>query len=254
MALTILRRLLHSTERRFDVVLARGWRVSRLDEERHLRRLLTTFDVDCVFDVGANEGQFVEMLRDAVGYQGPVISFEPNPPVFARLRDKAAADPEWQVQNIGLGLEAGTLTLHVYESSDLSSMRPLDPAAGHQPKNALARDISVPVKTLASVLDELRGTIGFRRPFLKIDTQGFDLEVARGAGGRLREFVGLQSEIAFQPLYQGAPDYRAAIEYFQEAGFVLSGLFPIHDVHFPELVEMDCVMVRRDLAGEAGRS
>jgi FkbM family methyltransferase len=254
MALKVLRRLLHSAERRFDVVLARGWRVSRLDEERHLRRLLTTFDVDCVFDVGANEGQFAEMLRDAVGYTGPIVSFEPNPPVFARLREKATADPFWYVENIGLGPETGAMTLHVYEFSDLSSMRALDLTTGHQPKNSVARDISVPVKTLATVLDELRETLGFRRPFLKMDTQGFDVDVARGAAGRLREFVGLQSEIAFQPLYQGAPDYRAAIDYFQEAGFVLSGLFPIHDVHFPELVEMDCIMVRRDLAGEAGRS
>lgn len=251
MALKVLRRLLHSTERRFDFVLARGWRVSRLDEERHLRKFLRTFQVDCVFDVGANEGQFAEMLRDVVGYEGPIISFEPNPVVFARLREKAGADPDWHVQNIGLGPEAGTMTLHVYEASVLSSMRPLDPTKGHQPKNPMAQDISVTVKTLAAVLDEVRATVGFRRPFLKMDTQGFDVDVARGAGERLREFVGLQSEITFQPLYQGAPDYRTAIDYFQKEGFVLSRLLPIHELqYFPELVEMDCVMVRRDIAGK----
>jgi FkbM family methyltransferase len=243
----MLRRLVHAAERRFDLILARGWRVSRLDEERHLRKLLTALQVDCVFDVGASDGQFAEMLRDAVGYEGAIVSFEPNPAAFERLKQKATVDGQWHIQNIGLGREAGTMTLHVYEASDLSSMRRLDPNKGHQPKNAVAQEILVPVKTLADVLEETRKAVGFRRPLLKMDTQGFDVEVARGAGDRLKEFVALQSEIAFQTLYQGAPDYRTAIDYFQQAGFVLSRLVPIHEIHFPELVEMDCIMVRRDL-------
>jgi hypothetical protein len=80
---------------------------------------------------------------------------------------------------------------------------------------------------------------------LKLDTQGFDLEVAMGVGDVLRDFVGLQSEISFQPIYQDAPDYRSALDFYEGLGFVLSRLVPIHEVHFPELVEMDAILVNK---------
>ena len=120
-------------EERFDVIICRGWRASQLDLERHLRRLLRYLDVDCVFDVGANSGQFADMLRSTVGYAGLIISFEPNPEQFSVLRARASRDPLWQALPQALGREAGEAVFNVYASSELSSLRSLDPGAGHQP-------------------------------------------------------------------------------------------------------------------------
>jgi hypothetical protein len=63
----------------------------------------------------------------------------------------------------------------------------------------------------------------------------------------MRQFIGLQSEIAFQAIYKGAPDYRSALAMYEELGFTISGLVPIHEIHFPDLAEMDVIMVRSDL-------
>ncbi|HTW70564.1 MAG TPA: hypothetical protein VME47_11800, partial [Acetobacteraceae bacterium] len=41
--------------------------------------------------------------------------------------------------------------------------------------------------------------------------------------------------------------YRSALTTYQDLGFTISGLVPIHEIHFPELVEMDVIMVRSDL-------
>ena len=45
----------------------------------HLRRLFTVLSIDCVLDVGANTGQFVDRLRHDLGYRGHIASFEPAP-------------------------------------------------------------------------------------------------------------------------------------------------------------------------------
>lgn len=237
--------LIERTARRFGVAVVPEWRVASLAAERHLARLLQEFEVDCVFDVGANVGQYGRMLRSVIGYRGRILSFEPNPAALPRLRAAAAGDPEWTVEAFALGPEPGTARFNAYDLSELSSFRQFGGLNGTTRRAAQA--IEVPVQTLHAYFREAEARFRFSRPFLKLDTQGYDLEVARGAGDALGAFVGLQSEVAFRTIYEGAPDYRAAIDFYQRAGFVVSQLFPVNDIHFPQLVEMDVVMVRADL-------
>jgi FkbM family methyltransferase len=243
----MLLKLIQAIGRKFGVVIVPDWRAVRLVEERHLSRLLQYLRVDCVFDVGANIGQYGHMLRDYVGYGGRIVSFEPNPAVLGQLEKAASRDPQWYVERIGLGSGAGTAEFHAYDLSELGSFRSFGPSE-HAPKNKASKTITVPIQTLESYMREAKRRWGFKRPFLKLDTQGFDLEVVKGAGKALGEFVGLQSEIAFQTIYDGAPDYLSALDFYQSAGFVISRLVPIHEIHFPQLVEMDVIMVRSDLA------
>ena len=49
------------------------------------------------------------------------------------------------------------------------------------------------------------------RPYLKMDTQGDHLEVFGGAGERIAEFVGLQSEVAVLKLYEGSSGMGEAV-------------------------------------------
>ena len=99
---------------------------------------------------------------------------------------------------------------------------------------------------MADILPVMRRNFAFSRPFLKLDTQGFDLQVAMGADHRLREFLGIQSEVSFSPLYAESPMFAEAVKYYEAQGFVLSRLFPNDDVHFPRMIEMDVAMVRAD--------
>src|SRR6185503_14223092 len=61
-------------------------RLNLLPEQTHLRRLLAHLDVDCVFDVGANTGQYAEMLRRRAGFRGRIVSFEPIPEAASEVR------------------------------------------------------------------------------------------------------------------------------------------------------------------------
>jgi FkbM family methyltransferase len=215
-------------------------------EWEHLRRFFPYFGIDCVFDVGANAGQYATMLRRRVGYHGPIISYEPVPEAAAKLRTAAASDHCWAVEELALDVTTGRAGLNVFAVDEFSSLHALSDLALQQfPESVrLVRHIEVRTGTLADELARYQAKLGFKRPYLKMDTQGHDLSVAAGAGDRLRDFVGLQSELAIRRLYEGAPSYEEALQFYRDRGFELSALVPNNLGQFPRLLEIDCIMFR----------
>jgi len=233
-------------ERALHVQIIPTGKVALAFEWEHLRCFFEHFDVDCVFDVGANAGQYANMLRRRVGYRGPIISYEPVPEVAAKLRTAAAPDPSWAVEELALDATTGQAGMNIIANDEFSSLHPLSEVARQQfsEQVQLVRRIEVRTGTLAEELARYQAKLGFRRPYLKMDTQGHDLSVAAGAGDRLRDFVGLQSELAIRRLYKGAPTYEEALKFYRDRGFELSALVPNNLGHFPRLLEIDCIMFR----------
>jgi hypothetical protein len=103
------------------------------------------------------------------------------------------------------------------------------------------------VRRLDGLLDDILRSVDAPRPFLKLDTQGYDLEAFAGLGDRAREFVGLQSEVALMRIYEGMPRLPEALAAYEAAGFGVTGLFPVsRQSRTARVLEFDCVMVRPD--------
>ena len=219
--------------------------------EAHLSLLLPRLDVDCVLDVGANEGQYGRMLR-SIGYRGQIISFEPVQSCYQKLAARASCDPAWQTFPCALGDADTCLPIHVTASTDFSSfLKPNEYSAATFGTGPGVEHVEeVPVRRLDGLLADHPELAQYRRVFLKMDTQGYDQAVLRGASGCLERIAGLQSELSVRPVYAGAIRYLDALQRFEEAGFELTGVFPINRDRDLMLVELDCVMVRRSLGSE----
>jgi FkbM family methyltransferase len=158
--------------------------------------------VTAVVDVGAHEGGYGRFLRAEVGWTGRIVSFEPQGAAFERLAAAAAANPAWEVQRLGLGARAGRETLSLQAGSTLASLHAMN-AAGEEilQRSPPSEREEVRVSTLRREWRRLG--VEDETVFLKTETQGFDLEVLRGAGPQLRKVVALQAEVAVLPLYEG---------------------------------------------------
>ena len=150
-------------------------------------------------------------------------------------------DPLWKGEPYGLSDDERNAQMNTYgERGDFNSLYSLReeahsaysvPQGGQQP---------IQLRRLDSVLASLVAGIPSPRIFLKMDTQGHDLSVFRGARGALDNIIGIQSEIPAIPLYSDMPtfgdllsDYAACSYYplsFHRVNYVTTGFVPEFDV------------------------
>jgi FkbM family methyltransferase len=216
----------------------------RVRSRDSLRRALKLLSIDCVLDVGANHGRYGDQLRD-LGYKGWIVSFEPASGPFKELSIRAAARPPWRVFQYALGSENGQAEIMVNANDELTSfLTPID-STKTIPRNRIIGKESVEVRRLDSIFDECMAGIDARNIYLKIDTQGYDMEVLRGAEGVLPQLKGAQTEVSFIPIYDGMPSYLESIREFEARGFRVVDIMPVsRDDGELLMVEMDCILAR----------
>ena len=207
-----------------------------------LQWLLETNNVDLVVDVGANEGQFAQRVRRV--YAGEIVSFEPVSAPFARLAQLAHRDPRWSVHQLALGSADATATIHVASDTSFSSLLPANEFSRQRfRRSAVLSEEAVCVKRLDEVLAPLLGTTR-RHLFLKLDTQGYDLEVFNGLGTQVDQVMVMQSEISLVTIYNGMPRWTEAIDTYERAGLHVAGMFPVTRDGDGRIIEYDCLLVR----------
>jgi len=186
---------------------------------------LRRFDIDIVFDVGANRGQFSQDIRSG-GYDGNIVSFEPLSGAYKDLLKASGGDGKWDVHpRCALGGHNGEIEINVAKNSASSSvLSMLDSHQSAAPQSAfVAREI-VPLRSLDSVLPAYVEIYG--NAVLKIDTQGFEWEILDGARAVLPHMRGVFIELSLISLYEGQHLWEEIIERLKREGFHLWAIQP----------------------------
>jgi FkbM family methyltransferase len=202
-----------------------------------------------VFDVGANAGQYADLLRNEVGYRGPLCSVEPIPAVALALAQRASTDAKWTVHTLALGRERGRAQFNVMAGSEFSSFKAPDAAfeGRFQGQHRIEQVLDVEVETLDGLVQRIGLTGTDRSVYLKLDTQGTELDVLAGAQALLPRVAAIQTEIGLKTIYAGAPSAQAVMAHVQSLGFELAALFPNNEGHFPRLLELDAIFIHGSL-------
>ncbi len=206
--------------------------------------VLKLYGVNVVIDVGANEGQYASALRRC-GYRGVIHSFEPGLAAYEVLTRASASDPLWHTHRLALGREESTMSLNAVPGT-LSSFLPATEFGAERYNRLKAPQAEqVAVRRLDRLLPKLLADVADPRPYLKLDTQGYDLEVFAGLGDTAESFVAMQSEVALLRIYAGMPRMSEALNVYEAAGFEIAGLYTVtKDVRTSRVLEFDCILVR----------
>jgi FkbM family methyltransferase len=189
-----------------------------LEHEPVLRQM----DCRMALDVGANRGQFALVARRLFP-EARIFSFEPLPGPAARFRAVFAGDAQVTFCEAAIGPERGETTIHISKRDDSSSLLPITAEQDALfPGTAEIGTAMVRVGPLHDFITEDR----IEPPaLLKLDVQGFELQVLRGCESLLQRFAYVYAECSFVELYGGQALADEVIAWLRERGFRLRGVY-----------------------------
>jgi FkbM family methyltransferase len=207
-----------------------GYEISKVEFGRDLwpdvKTVLAGNKIETVFDVGANEGQSArEFLHLFPGAR--IFCFEPTPATFGQLRSFADTQPLVTPVNKALGESPGTAAFNENAFHQTNSLLAASPqSADHLGPQVVERlkTIEVEMTTLDGFCREASVN---RIDLLKIDVQGYELSVLKGAGELLagRKIGCVTLEVNFVPLYVNQASFQDLVALFSSHRYDLMGFY-----------------------------
>lgn len=206
--------------------------------------MLSTHNVNLIFDIGANAGQFGVLLRK-IGFDGKIISFEPLSDAREILLNISKNDPLWQIAlQTAIGEENGEIEIQIAGNSHSSSVLDmLDTHVRAAPDSKYIGKEKVALRTLDSIAPDYMDSNSIA--FIKIDTQGYETQVMNGAKKLMSQIVGLQVEISLVPLYKGQCLFDEMLKKLKNDGFELWSISSVlSDPNTAQLLQVDATFFR----------
>jgi len=200
-------------------------KVRGIDPVLDLKSLLRHCRAPLIIDVGANDGETVADFLKHIP-RARVIAFEPFQACHDELSATFADRPDVVIEPIALGSCAGIGHLNVFSGSRMNSLLEMDSDSRNIMKDSFAKtgDASVRVDTLDRYCAAHRIN---HVDALKIDTQGYDLEVLKGAETLLSQhrITAILLEINFIPMYAGQPRFVDIHDFLTSHDYQLVDLY-----------------------------
>jgi FkbM family methyltransferase len=178
-------------------------------ERRVLARHLSPGSI--VVDAGANVGIYSQFLARCVGPSGVVHSFEPSPENFGRLHTALSQSPNVRLNQLAVSDKTGDALLYVSEELNVDHR-------AYPTEGETRRSLCIRSTTLDDYFkpDE-------RVDLIKIDVQGYELHVLRGAKRIMQENPDIKLLLEFWPygLKQAGTRWEELIEMLRLSGMDL---------------------------------
>ena len=173
------------------------------------------FNFSNVIDVGAAIGEYSRAAH-FIFPQARIFAFEPIPDSFEKLKKLTTGIKNINCFNFALSDHEGEAEFHLNKFSFSSSLLKMtDVHKTVYPFTGIESTVKVGINRLDNVLDNIiSGTT-----LLKIDVQGAELKVLKGAANLLKKITVIQFEVGFQDFYEEQTSAEELINFLKSFGF-----------------------------------
>ena len=177
-----------------------------------------------IIDVGANKGQFAHDIQRFFP-QAMIYCFEPLPEPFRELKEWAASQAgRVQAFNMALGESDGEITMHCHVDHTPSSslLKATELNMVHHPFIKTKQSQTIAIARLDDVLSQISAQLE-GEVLLKLDVQGYEDRVLRGATETLKVASACVLEVNLDALYEGQANFQTLVSLLSDAGFEYAG-------------------------------
>jgi FkbM family methyltransferase len=200
--------------------------------------------INFIVDIGANRGQFALISRK-VFPQATIHSVEPLEEPAQIFKKVFRNDPKVFLHPCAIGRANTTATIHITREDDSSSLLPITKLQTSLFPGATEKETrQVSVLPLSQALGS---TSIPPASLLKIDVQGFELDVLQGCEDLLDKFSVLYIECSFIELYEGQALAHQVIAWLDQRGFDLSGIYNMYYEKNGKAVQGDFLFIRKEI-------
>lgn len=204
-------------------------------------RWLVDYNFKTIIDIGANEGQFAHKMR-ILFPEALIISFEPIPLEFTKLKNSFKDDSKFIAFNVGLGDKEGAADFWLNEYTPSSSLLKMKKHLDHFSHARNQSSIRVELKRLDQCLDSKK----IEKPYIvKIDVQGYEEFVIKGGKEIIAGAEIVIVEVSYEELYEGNVMFDAIYTLLKNFGFNFSGNYEqLHSQFNNKIMQADAIFCK----------
>lgn len=219
-------------KRGFELIPIEG----SIDYQRKV--LIDFFKIEKIIDVGVNEGQYSKLIRK--NFDIPIIAFDPDPRVKKIIQ--ALKIKNHKFFNVGLGSSKKQETFYLWPiKGGSSSFKKLTPEGeiwtGFNNEEIPTEEVQV--RPLDDFIDANEKNL-----LLKIDVQGFEMEVLRGGVKSLDKISIVEIEVPAREIYKGSDSIIEIHKFLKENKFEISS-FHSSRFHKIGVADFDCIYTKK---------
>ena len=205
---------------------------------KRILKFLKKLNIEKVIDVGAHKGEFLEIMLEMEKINSFYV-FEPQKDIFEILSKKFSENRKITLYNCALDKEIRNMYLQINKFSMTSSLAKINHESLYlKIKNFLTNSNSnfinkYPVQT--STLDEVFKDFNLEKTLLKIDVEGFEMNVIKGSKVKLREIPFILLENQFGSHYHDN-NFDEIKEILNKENFVILKKFVFPTMHYQDVL------------------
>ena len=205
---------------------------------KRISKYLRELDIEKIIDVGAHKGEFLESMLKLEKVNS-FYAFEPQKNIFKELNEKFVKNEKVTLFNCAMDKEISNKKLRINKISMKSSLAEINENSLYLKFiNFLAQSYSsfegeYEVKT--NTVDKVFGNINLHKALLKIDVEGFEMNVIEGSQTKLGEISFILLENQFGNHFKNN-NFKDITKFLSERNYIIYKKFLFPTLHYQDVL------------------
>jgi len=205
---------------------------------KRIFRYLKELDIEKIIDIGAHKGEFLEKMLKIKGVN-TFYAFEPQKNIFNELSEKFSNNKKVTLFNYAMDEEITKKKLKVNKLSMTSSLAEINEKSLYLKfKNFLTRaksNFEDEYEVQTNTVDKIFEGISLEKTLLKIDVEGFEINVLKGSQVKLKEIPFILLENQFGNHYKNY-SFNEIVKLLSHQNFIICKKFIFPTMHYQDVL------------------